>query len=876
MTDESEQAPPTGPGNAPVEPEGQSAVVAVSSGPGARYRHEELEIPDRLPLLPIRDTVAFPGTVMPLRIRRRKPKRVLDLALAGTRMIAVVAQRSADVEDPGLDDLYRVGTACVILKILKLADGTENIIIHGLRRIGIEAFTHEGDYLEASVHAYEEPASINTEQEALAHSIRTGADRIVELSPNIPDEAREVLNSIDAPGRLGDFMAANLPLGLVHKQEILETFDVVQRLRKVNLAVAAQLDVLELSNKIQEQVRGQVDKSQREYYLREQMKAIRKELGERDERSETLIRLRKRIEDAKMPEAVAGEAVDEVERIEHIPRTSPEYSMALDYVEWLVELPWSVSTEDRLDLRLAKQALDEDHYGLEKVKKRILEFLAVRTLKKDSPGPILCFAGPPGVGKTSLGQSIARAMGRKFIRISLGGIRDEAAIRGHRRTYIGAMPGRIIREIKRAGSNNPLFMLDEVDKIAQDARGDPMSALLEVLDPAQNSTFSDHYLGVPFDLSKVLFITTANYLYAIEPALRDRMEIIELGGYTRREKLIIARKYLLPRQLEQNGITPEQLQVDDDVLSTIIADYTREAGVRSLERKIGAICRSRAAAVVGGEKIRPKMTVDDLRTILGPRDFESEVAATASIPGVVTGLAFTATGGEILFIEAAMMPGNGQLQLTGQLGDVMRESAVAASSIIRGYASLWAGKTKATNFGRIDTHIHVPAGAVPKDGPSAGAAILTAMVSVLTGQVVNPLTGMTGEITLSGRILGVGGIREKVLAAHRAGLTRVILPARNEPDLEEVPEDIREQIEFVFIRSIKELLNIVFDRNAGGGRVRKSAKKKITRKTTGKKQAKRKAAKKVKTSKRSKRIPKKKPAKRARRGGRPTGAAGKR
>jgi len=786
----------------------ESGVVDVGIESKGSPEDRALEIPDRLPLLPIRDTVAFPGTVMPLQISREKSKRVLDLALAGSRMIAAVAQRSAETEDPRLDDLYRVGTACIILKMLKMADGTDTIIVHGLERVGIETITDRKDYLEATVHAHVDPKEATTEQKALMHTIRTAADRIIHLSPNVPDEARDVLNNIESPGGLGDFLAANLPLGLVHKQEILETFDVTDRLRKVNLAVANQLDVLELSNKIQKKVKSQVDEAQREYYLREQLKAIRKELGEQEGVSPTLDRLRERIHAAKMPEAVEAEANREVDRMEHIPQTSPEYGMALDYVESLVDLPWSVTTEDNLDLHRAEQILDEDHHGLEKVKKRILEFLAVRTLKSDSRGPILCFAGPPGVGKTSLGQSIARAMERKFIRISLGGIRDEATIRGHRRTYIGAMSGRIIREIRRAGSSNPLFMLDEVDKIGQDARGDPMSALLEVLDPAQNATFSDHYLGVPFDLSKVLFIGTANYMGAIEPALRDRMEIIELSGYTRQEKLMIARKHLLPRQLLENGLTAEHLELNDECLSVIISDYTREAGVRSLERKIGSVCRARAASVVRKESTEPTISVDEVRKILGRREHESEVAATRLVPGVVTGLAFTPAGGEILFIEATKMPGTGQLNLTGQLGDVMRESAWAASSIIRSHLDVW--KIKRGMYRSHDYHIHVPAGATPKDGPSAGVAMLCAMTSMLIDQPIDPTIGMTGEITLSGRILPVGGIRDKVLAAHRAGIKTVILPARNEQDLEEIPADIRGQINFQLVDSISELFDVVF------------------------------------------------------------------
>jgi ATP-dependent Lon protease len=809
--------------------------VQVSSGSNDGDQADGVDIPERLPVLPVRDTCAFPGTVVPLQIHREKSKRVLNLALTGSRLIAVVAQRSPQTEDPHLDDLYRVGTACIILKMLKMPDGTETIIVHGVRRVGIEAITKEDEYLEATVHPYSDPKETTTEQKALAHSVRTAAERIIELSPNIPEEARQVLNGIETPGGLADFLAANLSLTLVHRQELLETFDVTERLRKVNLAVATQLEVAEMSSKIQQRVREQVDKSQKEYYLREQLKAIRHELGDEETQSTRLDELRERVKAAKMPEVAAAEADRELERMRRIPQASPEYSMAMDYVEWLVELPWSVGTEDNLD---AEQILDEDHYGLEKVKKRILEFLAVRSLKKDSRGPILCFAGPPGVGKTSLGQSIARALGRKFIRISLGGIRDEATIRGHRRTYIGAMPGRIIREIRRGKSNNPLFMLDEVDKIGQDVRGDPMSALLEVLDPAQNATFSDHYLAVPFDLSKVLFIATANYMSAVQPALRDRMEVIELTGYTDREKLMIAKKYLLPRQLNENGLSAEQLHIDDEAMSAIISEYTKEAGVRELERQIGSICRARAAAIVRGESPSTAVTDNELRTVLGPRKYESEVAASLSRPGVVTGLAFTPVGGEILFIEAAVMPGTGQLKLTGQLGDVMRESAIAASSIIRSRTAQWRIKTR--DLQRVDIHVHVPAGATPKDGPSAGVAMLTAMTSILTDQAVNPTIGMTGEITLSGRVLPVGGIREKVLAAFRAGLSSVILPARNEQDLEEVAPDVREHLKFVFVRSIDELFATVFDRklkkNRGPRRARKApaglgVKKKTMRRT---------------------------------------------
>ncbi len=793
-----------------IQPAGEDdseLEIDLASGP-ADSLLADLKIPDELPVLPVRDAVAFPGTVMQLQVHRMKSKRVLDLALAGNRMIVVVAQRSASVEDPKLEDLYGVGTACEILKKFKLSDGSETIVVHGLARVEIKSLKQADKYLIAVVVPRIDPSGASTEQKALMHSVRAAADRIITLSSNIPEDAKLVLEGINQPGFLADFMAANLPLGPVHKQELLEVLDVTERLRQVNLAAATQLEVIELSHKIQEQVHQQVDRSQREYYLREQMKVIQQELGETKTEAATIAGLRERITAADMPATVQAEALREVDRLAMIPSVSPEYSMTLDYLGWLIELPWAKSSDDHLDLKRAEEILNEDHYGLEKVKRRILEFLAVRQLKKDTRGPILCFTGPPGVGKTSLGQSIARAMGRSFIRMSLGGIRDEATIRGHRRTYIGSMPGQIIREIRRAGTNNSLFMLDEIDKIGQDARGDPMSALLEVLDPAQNSTFTDHYLGVPFDLSKTFFIGTANYVSAIERALRDRMEIIEIPGYTHHEKQMIARRHLLPRQLRENGLTEDLLRMSDDVILTIITDYTREAGVRSLERRLAAVCRARAAAVVRGEKVSPDVTIDDVRAILGPAEYDWETVLKYQPPGVVTGLAFTPVGGEILFIEATKMPGRGQLVLTGQLGDVMRESAQAASSIIRSRTGRW--RVKPEDFSKLDLHIHVPSGAIPKDGPSAGIAILVAMTSVLLNRPVDPTIGMTGEITLSGRVLPIGGIREKVLAAHRAGLRSVILPARNEPNLEEVPPEIRKEVEFIFVDHIDEVLDRIF------------------------------------------------------------------
>lgn len=818
-------------------------VVPLGTVEGSEGDAEDTKIPSTLPVLPIRQEVVFPGTVMPLNVGREKSKRVLDLALAGNHLIGVFSQRSAQEEDPHLDDIYRIGTACRILKMFKLPDGTETILVHGITRVGIENLVKETPYLEATVHAHEETTELTTEIEALVHNVRQSAERIIELSANVPDDARVVLRSIKSAGGVADFLAANLPLGVVHKQELLETFDVMHRLRKVNAALAGQLEILELSNKIQSEVRSQVDKSQREYYLREQLKAIQHELGTEDARTSEIEKLRAKVDEAQMPEAVEQQAQREIERVSNIPQASPEYSVTLDYIDWLCALPWQVCTEDQHDIRRAREVLDADHYGLDKIKKRILEFLAVRQLKPDGRGPILCFAGPPGVGKTSLGQSIARALGRKFIRISLGGVRDEADVRGHRRTYIGALPGRIIQNLRKGGSNNPVFMLDEVDKIGQDFRGDPASALLEVLDPEQNNSFVDHYLDVPFDLSRVLFIATANYMDEIPPPLRDRMEVIQLSGYTRLEKLEIAKRYLVPRQLEENGLKPAQLEFTDEVLARIISAYTREAGVRELDRKIAALCRHRAVAIVRDDQPAAPVTVENLSDSLGSVLYESEIASRTAMPGVVTGLAFTPVGGEILFVEATRMPGNANLNLTGQIGSVMRESAQAAYSIIRSRAEALGIDHKTINDS--DFHIHVPAGGVPKDGPSAGVAMLTALVSILTERTVDPRTGMTGEITLRGSVLPIGGVKEKVLAAHRAGLTRVILPQRNTCDLDDVPHEVREQIKFVFVKTIDEVLEAAFD-----GLVRKTSPTKKAK--TAKKGAKTGATADAKTSKSTK------------------------
>ncbi|MBN1342664.1 MAG: endopeptidase La [Phycisphaerae bacterium] len=811
-----------------------SSVSVSIEEPAGEQEPEHPRIPEEVPILTIRDAVAFPGAIVPLEIGRTKSRKVIDAAMEGDRIIGLLAQRHSETEDPGISDLYRIGTAAMILRMAPLPNGNISIICHGMVRFGLEGLLQSDPFLIGKIHTRYDEVGPSTELDALIHTVREMAVKFVELSPNVPDEAVSVLNTIDRPGALADFLGQNLGIGLVYKQELLETFDIVQRLRKISAALTSQLEVLELSQKIQKQVKSEIDKSQREYYLKEQLKAIRRELGEVDERTAEFDDLRGRIDAAKMPEQVAKEANRELERMERIPQASPEYSVARDYIEWLCDIPWSVSTKDRLDINRAAKVLDEDHYDLEKVKKRILEYLAVRKLNPEGRGPILCFAGPPGVGKTSLGKSIARALGRHFIRISLGGIRDEAEIRGHRRTYIGSMPGRVIQEIRKAGTNNPVFMLDEVDKVGTDFRGDPSSALLEVLDPAQNDSFTDHYLDVPFDLSHVMFIATANYMDPIPPALRDRMEIINLPGYTLREKVLIARQYLLPRQLKENGLTAKQVGFSERALTAIAQDYTREAGVRNLEREIGSICRGAAVKVTRGLKKKISITPKALPDFLGAARFELETAQRTSTPGVVTGLAFTPVGGEVIFIEATAMPGRGGLMLTGQIGDVMKESAQAAYSIVRSRSKEL--KIDAEVLRRSDLHIHVPAGAVPKDGPSAGVAMLTALVSLFKDAPVRPDVAMTGEITLRGAVLPIGGVKEKVLAAHRAGIRTVILPERNRPSLDDVPKDVRRQLEFIFAKNIDQVLRaalrggVIRSRKKTGSRKRAPSVKKPARK----------------------------------------------
>jgi ATP-dependent Lon protease len=741
--------------------------------------------------------------ILPILVGQEKSIRLVDEVVVGNRMIGVVALKEQEAQDPRPDDLFPLGTAAVIAKMLKLPDGTISIMVQGLERIRLGQMTQTEPYYRAAVVPLPDHEVRDQEVEALVLNLRRLFQEAVDLSPNLPAELAIMALNIDEGGMLADMITSNLNLSMEEKQEVLEITEIKPRLRRVTELLTRHLESLELSHQIQDQVKAGMDKSQREYYLREQLKAIQQELGEGDDRTQEAEELRRRINETPLPDEVREVALRELGRFSRMPPAAAEYSVVRTYLEWLLDLPWLKGTEDRLDIAAAEQILSQDHYDLEKVKKRILEYLAVRKLKKDMKGPILCFVGPPGVGKTSLGHSIAAALGRKFIRISLGGIRDEAEIRGHRRTYVGALPGRIIQSIRKAGSNNPVFMLDEVDKIGADFRGDPSSALLEVLDPEQNTTFSDHYLELPFDLSRVMFIATANILDPIPAALRDRMEVLELPGYTASEKLHIARRYLIPKQLEAHGLTAALLTVTDDAVREIISSYTREAGVRNLEREIATICRAVAKQVSEGRTDPVTITAEDLRPLLGPVKFFSEVAERTAQPGVATGLAWTPAGGEIIFVEATKMPGKGNLILTGHLGEVMKESAQAALSAIRSRSREL--DLAEDFFLKQDIHIHVPAAAIPKDGPSAGITMYTALLSLVTGRPVQSEVGMSGEITLRGQILPVGGIKEKALAAKRAGLKAMVLPERNATDLEDTPDEVRQGLEFRFIRSVDQV-----------------------------------------------------------------------
>jgi len=770
-------------------------------------RDEKIFVPSELPILPLRGTVLYPDLILPIMVGRKRSVKLIDDAMDTNRIIGVVTQRRSETEDPKETDLFSVGVAALILRMIRELDGSQRVIVQGVSRIRVKEYIQREPYFKARTDTLEEGVVLGVEIEALMMNLKNLFHRAVELAPYLTSELGSMVSNIKSPSILADLIASNLNVSTPEKQAILETLDVRERLTKVHLILNKEVQVLELGNKIQSQVKEDMDRTQREYYLREQLKAIKKELGELDDHSSEVKELREKIKKAKMPPEVVTAADKELDRLSKIPPASAEYTVARTYLDWLVELPWSETTEDNLEILNAQKTLDEDHYDLEKVKKRILEYLAVRKLKSDMKGPILCFVGPPGVGKTSLGKSIARAMGRKFIRISLGGVRDEAEIRGHRRTYVGALPGRIIQGVKKAGSNNPVFMLDEVDKIGMDFRGDPSSALLEVLDPEQNFSFSDHYIDLPFDLSKVMFITTANVLDTIPPALRDRMETLELPGYSEDQKMMIAKEFLIPKQITEHGLSSEHIEFQDAALQVVITSYTREAGVRNLEREIAAICRGVAKDVASGSN-QEKVFVNPeaLHKFLGPVKFFLEVAERTSEPGVATGLAWTPTGGDIIFVEATKMRGEKGLTLTGQLGDVMKESAQAALAYVR-------SKSKDLGieedfFEKHDIHIHVPAGAIPKDGPSAGITMFIALTSLLTNKPVRNDVALTGEITLRGLVLPVGGIKEKVLAGMRAGIRTIILPKKNEKDLEEIPEHIRKQLNFQFIQKMDEAIDL--------------------------------------------------------------------
>jgi len=783
-----------------------------------------LSLPETLPLLPVRDIVVFPYMVLPLFVSREKSIKALEEALSKDRLIFLVAQQNLSEEEPSLKDLYRVGTVALIMKMLKLPDGKIKILIQGLSKASLKEALQTAPYFLVRVENIKDPfiTEITLETEALMRNVREQLERIVSYGKLLSPDLMFIIESVDDPGRLADLVASNLDLTVEKAQEILEIFNPIERLKVLSEVIGKEVQVLTMQAKIQSQAREEITKTQREYFLREQMRAIRSELGEVDERTKEIKELRQKIKKSKMPQEVEKEARRELERLDQMHPDAAEASMVRTYLDWLVEMPWSKSTIDRLDLQKAKKVLDDDHYDLEKVKERILEYLSVRKLKKKMKGPILCFIGPPGVGKTSLGKSIARALGRKFVRISLGGIRDEAEIRGHRRTYIGALPGRIIQSIKQAGSNNPVFMMDEVDKIGIDFRGDPASALLEVLDPEQNNAFSDHYLNVPFDLSRVMFITTGNLTDPIPSALKDRMEIINLPGYTDLEKLKIARTFLLPRQMEENGISPKVLQISDKAILLIISQYTQEAGLRNLERELASICRKVARKVAEGlpslnqhgsgpagkqgKKEKTIIHTRNLHLFLGPPYFLPDEEQKQNEVGVATGLAWTETGGEILHVEASTTPGKGALILTGHLGEVMKESAQAALTYARSKRKSYRIKSNAYNNKEI--HIHVPAGAIPKDGPSAGITMAVALISELTGIPVKKDVAMTGEITLRGRVLPVGGLKEKALAALRANIKNVVIPYVNKKDLIELPLYIRKKINFLPVKHMDEVLGI--------------------------------------------------------------------
>ncbi|MFT5354650.1 MAG: ATP-dependent Lon protease [Polyangiales bacterium] len=767
---------------------------------------DTIELAERLPVLPIRNAVLFPGAVQPFDVGREKSVALVEnIENLDEPIIAIFAQRDPGTDDPTQADLYPVGVAARVLKALKHSSGNYSLILQGITRVRLESVTSDSPYLEARITKLDEAKTDDVEAEALAMSLRDIAKQVIQLMPELPREASSLIDSIQEPGQLSDLVASNLDAPVDEKAELLETIEVKDRIRKVLRLLTRQLEILKMRERINSQIKEEMGKNQREYVLRQQLKAIKEELGEEDGDAGDLDIVDERINKADLPKEADKVARKQLKRLRSMQVGSAEYTVVRTYIDWILDIPWSMVTTDNLDIEAVRRVLDEDHSGLDKVKKRIVEYLAVRKLKKDKKGPILCLIGPPGVGKTSLGRSVARAIGRKFHRISLGGVHDEAAIRGHRRTYVGALPGQVIQGMKKVATVNPIFMLDEIDKIGHDFRGDPAAALLEVLDPEQNDTFSDHYLEIPYDLSKVMFIATANVGDTIPAPLRDRMEIISIAGYTRREKLDIAMVHLVPKQIEDHGLKPEQLTIAREAVEGLIEDYTREAGVRNLEQKIAAVVRGVAVKVAEG-KMGPYTidTPDDLREYLGAARFSSEVAERTSETGVATGLAWTSVGGEILFIECTKMHGKGKLQLTGQLGDVMKESAQAAMSYVRTRAKDF--NLKEDFLETSDIHIHIPAGGMPKDGPSAGVTMMTAIVSLLTGIHVRSDTAMTGEITLRGRVLPVGGVKEKILAAHRAGIKRIILPERCMADLEDVPDEVKTDLEFIPVKKVDEVL----------------------------------------------------------------------
>ncbi len=791
-------------------------VGAPDSGPRDVAVGAGRALPDRAPVLPLRDTVTFPDMVIPLNIGQERSIELINEALRGDRSIVMVASRNAEVETPGPDDLYSMGVLGVVARMIRVPDGTLRVLIQGGQRVQIERWVQTEPYIVAEIADSPDVVNQTPELVALMRNVQQTFSNIIEQVPYLPEELQVMVTNVDDPSALTSLIGGSLRISTEEKQALLEERDVGKRLRRLSEILARELEVVAIGSRIQSQVQSELEKGQREYFLRQQMKAIQEELGEADEAQAEVNELREQLDAIDLPEEVRKQAERELGRLERLQPAMAEYGVVRSYLEWIAALPWDKSTEDNLDLRHSREILDADHYDIEQVKDRILEFLAVRSLKPDARGSILCFVGPPGVGKTSLGRSIARALGRKFERISVGGVRDEAEIRGHRRTYIGAMPGTIIRALRDAGSNNPLFMIDEIDKMGADFRGDPSSAMLEVLDPEQNDSFRDHYLDLPFSLINVIFITTANNLDTVPGPLRDRMEVIQLAGYSEEEKLEIAKRYLVPRQVERNGLRRSMISFTDAGLRTIISDYTREAGVRQLEREIGSVCRkiARQAAEKDGPPNRRRMSVTEprVRELLGKRRFFSEARRRTARPGVATGLAWTPVGGEVLFIEATAMQGKGQLTLTGQLGEVMRESAQAALSYVRANASALTPELDNDWFATHDVHIHVPSGATPKDGPSAGVAIAVALASLLSGRPVRSDIAMTGEITLTGQVLPIGGLKEKALAAQRNGIRIVIAPALNEQDVDEIPAHLRSRLEFVFASEISEVLEVALQR----------------------------------------------------------------